>query len=131
MAATVLLVDDSVTQSFALKLTLSRAGFRVLTASDGHTALKTMGSEKPDVVVADVIMPAMDGYELCRRIKANPDSAQTPVILISGLGETEDQNWRQHAGADMYVGKSADANKLLQAVKEVLERGSETGSAHS
>ena len=120
MSKTVLLVDDSVTQSFALKLALVRAGFRVLTAPDGRTALKTLAAEKPDVVVADVIMPMMDGYELCRQIKDNADSGKTPVILMSGLGETHDQYWRKHAGADLYVAKSADASRLVKAVEDLL-----------
>jgi DNA-binding response OmpR family regulator len=120
MSQTVLLVDDSVTQSFALKLALQRAGYRVLTAPDGRTALKMITAETPDLVVADVIMPMMDGYELCRQIKDAPATAQTPVILMSGLGETHDQYWRKHAGADLYVAKSADASKLVRAVEDLL-----------
>jgi DNA-binding response OmpR family regulator len=120
MRQTVLLVDDSVTQSFALKLALQRAGFRVLTAPDGRTALKMIGAETPDLVVADVIMPMMDGYELCRQIKDTAVTANTPVILMSGLGETHDQYWRKHAGADLYVAKTADAAKLVKAVEDLL-----------
>jgi DNA-binding response OmpR family regulator len=120
MRQTVLLVDDSVTQSFALKLALQRAGFRVLTAPDGRTALKMIAAEVPDLVVADVIMPMMDGYELCRQIKDNAPTANTPVILMSGLGETHDQYWRKHAGADLYVAKTADASKLVKAVEDLV-----------
>jgi len=109
MSKTVLLVDDSVTQSFALKLALVRAGFRVLTAPDGRTALKTLAAEKPDVVVADVIMPMMDGYELCRQIKDNAESGKTPVILMSGLGETHDQYWRKHAHSKHSESKDSES----------------------
>ncbi|MBV8163394.1 MAG: response regulator [Candidatus Eremiobacteraeota bacterium] len=120
MSTTVLLVDDSVTQSFHLKLALVRAGFKVLTASDGRSALKALDSDPIDVVLADVIMPMMDGYELCRQIKDNPKHAKLPVILMSALGETHDQYWRQHAGADLYVAKSADAGKLVKAIEDLL-----------
>ena len=120
MSKTVLLVDDSVTQSFALKLALVRAGYKVLTASDGRTALKIVSADSPDVVVADVIMPMMDGYELCRQIKDSPTSGKIPVILMSGLGETHDQYWRKHAGADFYIAKSSDATKLVKAVEDLL-----------
>ena len=120
MSTTVLLVDDSVTQSFHLKLALVRAGFKVLTASDGRSALKALDSDPIDVVLADVIMPMMDGYELCRQIKDSPESSTTPVILMSGLGETHDQYWRKHAGADLYVAKSADASRLVKAVEDLL-----------
>jgi chemotaxis family two-component system response regulator PixH len=65
-------------------------------------------------------MPMMDGYELCRQIKDNADSSKTPVILMSGLGETHDQYWRKHAGADLYVAKSADASRLVKAVEDLL-----------
>lgn len=120
MSKTVLLVDDSVTQSFHLKLALVRGGFKVLTAVDGRTALKSLASDKVDVVLADVIMPMMDGYELCRQIKDNPKYAKIPVILMSALGETHDQYWRQHAGADLYVAKTADATKLIKAMEDLL-----------
>jgi DNA-binding response OmpR family regulator len=117
---TVLLVDDSVTQSFHLKLALVRAGFKVLTASDGRSALKALDTEPVNVVLADVIMPMMDGYELCRQIKDNTKHAKLPVILMSALGETHDQYWRQHAGADLYVAKTADAAKLIKAIEDLL-----------
>lgn len=128
MSKTVLLVDDSVTQSFALKLALVRAGYKVLTAADGRTALKIVSAENPDVIIADVIMPMMDGYELCRQIKDDPKSGKTPVILMSGLGETHDQYWRKHAGADLYIAKSSDASKLVKAVEDLLD-GSPAGDA--
>lgn len=120
MSSTVLLVDDSVTQSFHLKLALVRAGFKVLTASDGRSALKALEVDPVDVVLADVIMPMMDGYELCRQIKDNPKHAKIPVILMSALGETHDQYWRQHAGADLYVAKTADAGKLVKAIEDLI-----------
>ena len=120
MSSTVLLVDDSVTQSFHLKLALVRAGFKVLTASDGRSALKALDTDQVDVVLADVIMPMMDGYELCRQIKDSPKHGKLPVILMSALGETHDQYWRQHAGADLYVAKTADAGKLIKAIEDLL-----------
>jgi len=120
MSKTVLLVDDSVTQSFHLKLALVRAGFKVLTAADGRSALKALDTDNVDVVLADVIMPMMDGYELCRQIKDNATHAKLPVILMSALGETHDQYWRQHAGADLYVAKTADAGKLIKAIEDLL-----------
>ncbi len=120
MSKTVLLVDDSVTQSFHLKLALVRAGFKVVTAADGRSALKHLDSENVDVVLADVIMPMMDGYELCRQIKDSPKHGKLPVILMSALGETHDQYWRQHAGADLYVAKTADASKLIKAIEDLL-----------
>lgn len=120
MSKTVLLVDDSVTQSFHLKLALVRAGFKVLTAVDGRSALKALDLEPVDLVLADVIMPMMDGYELCRQIKDSSKHAKLPVILMSALGETHDQYWRQHAGADLYVAKTADAGKLIKAIEDLL-----------
>jgi DNA-binding response OmpR family regulator len=120
VSKTVLLVDDSVTQSFHLKLALVRAGFKVLTAADGRSALKALDTEPVNVVLADVIMPMMDGYELCRQIKDNSKHAKLPVILMSALGETHDQYWRQHAGADLYVAKTADAGKLIKAIEDLL-----------
>jgi DNA-binding response OmpR family regulator len=122
VSRTVLLVDDSVTQSFHLKLALVRAGFKVITASDGRSALKALDTEEVDVVLADVIMPMMDGYELCRQIKDHPKHGTTPVVLMSALGETHDEYWRQHAGADLYVAKTADAAKLVKTLEDLLAK---------
>jgi len=99
---------------------LTRAGYRVVTGSDGRSALKKIAAEHPDLVIADVIMPSMDGYELCRRIKDDPQSSSLPVILVSGLGDTHDQYWRKQARADLYLAKSADSEKLLKAVEDLL-----------
>jgi len=120
LSKTVLLVDDSLTQSFHLKSALVAAGFRVLTAANGEAALKTLNTETADIILADVIMPKMDGYELCRRIKDDPKRSKTPVILMSALGETKDEYWRDKAGADLYFAKTADTGKLLQAIEKLL-----------
>ncbi len=120
MAKTVLLVDDSMTQAFSIKLSLERAGYRALGAIDGQTALNVLANELPDIVVTDVIMPKMDGYELSRTIKGNPGLARIPVIVMSMLGETTDPSWQAHAGADLYISKTLDTSRLVQAVEQLL-----------
>ncbi|MDQ2816794.1 MAG: response regulator [Candidatus Eremiobacteraeota bacterium] len=120
MPHTILLVDDSVVQSFALKVRLERAGYRVLAAPNGARALEIIADEPVDLVISDVLMPSMDGYELCRRIKADPASAKIPIIVVSALGETTDPNWRETSGADRYLPKPLDHEQLGSVIQTLL-----------
>ncbi|MBC5827760.1 MAG: response regulator [Candidatus Eremiobacteraeota bacterium] len=122
MSKTVLVVDDSAVQAMSLKMALENAGYRVLSAHDGKAALESVLNERPDVVITDVIMPVMDGYELSRQLKDNELTKNIPVIIISGLGETSDPYWRRHADADAYLSKTVGIERLLKTVRETLEK---------
>lgn len=103
-------------------MALENAGYRVLSAHDGKAALESVLNERPDVVITDVIMPVMDGYELSRQLKDNELTKNIPVIIISGLGETSDPYWRRHADADAYLSKTVGIERLLKTVRETLEK---------
>ena len=121
-ATRVLIVEDSATQAAALAVLLEREGFETLVARRAERALELLGAERVDVVLSDVIMPGMDGYELCRRIKAVSAWAEIPVVLLTSLTDPLAIVRGLESGADHYVTKPYDPAGLLSRVRLVLER---------
>ncbi|MBC5824429.1 MAG: response regulator [Candidatus Eremiobacteraeota bacterium] len=120
MPKTVLVVDDSATQRAHLKAVLEQEGYTVVTLCDGPAALETIQAQPPDLVLADVLMTPMDGYELCRQIKSSPATQKTPVILISTLGKPTDNYWAQYSQVDAYLTKTADPSQMLETIRRLL-----------
>jgi cyclic di-GMP phosphodiesterase len=108
----VLVVDDEAANLRLLKTMLTREGFSVVTASDGDEALAMVASEQPDLVVMDVLMPKLSGYDVCERIKLNPATRLTPVVLITALHEREDRIRGINVGADDFLTKPVDPHEL-------------------
>lgn len=115
----VLVVDDLAANVRLLEAVLSPKGFRVATASSGEEALAVLGREHPDLVLLDVVMPGMDGYEVCRRIRRDPATAFLPVIMITASGE-EQKIGALEAGADDFVNKPFDQAELLARVRSLV-----------
>lgn len=116
-----LVVDDSATSRTLERNILKTAGYDVLTAVDGEEALKILKSEDIDLVVSDVEMPLLDGFELTSRIRGNAAFEKTPVILVTSLGSEEDKAKGAEAGADAYIVKGAfDQDELLKTVGRLL-----------
>lgn len=118
----VLVVEDSATQAAALAVLLEREGYETLIARRAERALEMLGVERVDIVLSDVLMPGMDGYELCRRIKGVPERAELPVVLLTSLTDPLAIVRALEAGADHYVTKPYDPEGLLSRVRLVLER---------
>ena len=112
----ILVVDDLAQNVRLLEAVLSPKGFRVAAASSGEQALDVLSKERPDVVVLDILMPGMDGYEVCRRIRQDPGTAFLPVIMITASGE-EEKIRAIEAGADDFVSKPFDQAELLARVR--------------
>lgn len=121
-ATRILLVEDSATQAAALAVLLEREGFETLVARRAERALETMRTTSVDLVLSDVLMPGMDGYELCRRIKQVPEWAEIPVVLLTSLTDPLAIVRGLESGADHYVTKPYDPAGLLSRVRLVLER---------
>jgi two-component system, sensor histidine kinase and response regulator len=122
MSSRVLVVDDSPTQLEALRDVLARAGFDVRTAQQGVAALETLRAGGIDLVVSDVMMPGMTGYELCRRIKDEYGADDAPpVILLTSLSDPRDIVRGLESGADGYVTKPYEPEQLISRVARVLE----------
>jgi DNA-binding response OmpR family regulator len=119
MAQTVLVVDDETMVSEVVGKYLRREGFDVVTAEDGETALAAAQKHKPDLVVLDLMLPKLDGLEVCRRLRAR---SQVPVIMLTARGEELDRIIGLELGADDYLAKPFSPRELVARVKAVLRR---------
>ena len=120
--STVLVVEDSVTQREMIEDLLKGSGITVKTAGDGVEALEQMQGNCPDIVVMDIVMPRMNGYELCRRIKTDPKTERVPVVMCSSKGEEFDRYWGMKQGADAYIAKPFQPQELVGTVKQLLRK---------
>lgn len=129
----ILIVDDDLDLLQMMGLVLSRAGFQVLKADDGLTGLQIALDTMPDLVISDVMMPNMDGMEMCRRLRSQPQTRHIPLILLSALGDTDNVLKGFQMGADDYVSKPVNPKELVARVTAVLNRASITRpmAAHS
>ncbi|HIK30170.1 MAG TPA: response regulator [Oscillatoriales cyanobacterium M59_W2019_021] len=121
----VLVIEDSVTQREMISNLLRGSGLTVIEASDGVEALETIQrslpeGKLPDLVVLDIVMPRMNGYEVCRRLKADPKTQHVPVVMCSSKGEEFDRYWGMKQGADAYVAKPFQPTELVGTVKQML-----------
>ena len=118
----ILVVDDEIYIVHILEFSLTMEGYSVLTASDGEEALKLIDSERPDLIVLDIMMPKIDGYEVCRRLRQDEQFTDLPVILLSAKGRPIDREAGLQAGANDYITKPFSPRKLLGKISELLER---------
>jgi len=119
--STVLVVDDSQTVRQMIKDLLHKAGLDVLEATDGAGAQQMIQQgNSPDIVVTDIVMPKMNGYELCRWVKTNPGTQGIPVVICSSKGEEFDRYWGMKQGADAYIAKPFRPVEMVETVKQLL-----------
>ncbi len=116
----ILVADDSPAQRQMIADLLSENGFSVTTANDGMEALDKVAQSPPDLIILDVIMPQINGYEVCRRLKADPKTSHIPVILCSTKSTQVDHYWGLKQGADAYVVKPFPPNELIGTVKQLF-----------
>jgi chemosensory pili system protein ChpA (sensor histidine kinase/response regulator) len=116
----VMIVDDSLTVRRITSRLLVREGFDVLTARDGVDALELLQRESPDVILLDIEMPRMDGFEFTRTIKGNPTSARIPIVMITSRTAEKHRNHARELGVDLYLGKPFQEEELLRHLREML-----------
>jgi len=120
MTAKILVVDDDATNRELLQEFLVAEGLEVATAPDGRSSLEAFARLEPDLVLLDVNMPFVDGFEVCRRLKSNPETRLTPVVLVTALSATDDRVRGIKVGADGFLSKPVDHSELLAHVRSLL-----------
>jgi two-component system cell cycle response regulator len=120
MTARVLVVDDIPSNIKLLEARLAAEYFEVDSAPNGVDALTKIGAHEPDIVLLDVMMPGMDGFEVCRRIKSNPKTAHIPVVMVTALDQTSDRVAGLDAGADDFLTKPVDDAALFARVRSLV-----------
>ena len=117
----VLVVDDSPTVRKTVQLTLQRERIRVVTAGDGLSALAAVADEQPDLILLDIMLPRMDGYNICQVIRKNMAYRDLPIIMLSGKDGLFDKMRGKLAGSTEYMTKPFDSGELAQTVKRYLD----------
>ena len=120
MSARVLVVDDILPNVKLLEAKLSSEYYDVLTATSGDEALRKVDNDSPDIILLDVMMPGMDGFEVCRRIKDNPAHAHIPVVMVTALTDSEDKVRGLEAGADDFLSKPVNDTALMARVRSLV-----------
>ena len=117
----VLVVDDSPTVRKIVQLTLQRERIRVVTAGDGLSALAAVADEQPDLILLDIMLPRMDGYNICQVVRKNMAYRDMPIIMLSGKDGLFDRMRGKLAGSTEYITKPFDSTELVQTVKRHLD----------
>ena len=116
----VLVVDDSPTDRQLVTMLLQKQGYEVTTAVDGEDALEKVAAERPPLIVLDIILPKMNGFQVCRHLKTAEETRGIKVILVSSKNQESDKFWGLKQGADDYIGKPYQDADLLAAVARQL-----------
>ena len=128
MPKKILAVDDERHIVRLVEVNLQRAGYDVVTAFDGREALEKVKAENPDLIVLDVMMPYMDGFEVLKTLKADPSTAEIPVIMLTAKAQDADVFRGWQSGVDCYLTKPFNPMELLTFVKRIFDSMRTTGS---
>ena len=116
----VLIVDDSPTETYKFKEMLEKHGFDIITADNGADGVAVARQEKPDVVLMDVVMPGLNGFQATRQLSKGPDTQHIPVIIVTTKDQETDKVWGRRQGASDYLTKPVDEQVLLDTIKRVM-----------
>lgn len=119
MANVILVIEDDPDQRRLMERTLATAGYRILTASDGQTGFETALAIQPKLIILDVMMPRMNGYQTARALKQNAATASVPILMVTTKQEPADQFWSSQAGADAFLTKPVDIAELIKVVGQL------------
>ena len=119
LLGTILIVEDSLSEMELMSHYLRESGFLVLNATGAKQGLEVALEQKPNVILTDVVMPGMSGFELCRSLKKNPVTQKIPIIICTSQNEEIDRLWGMKQGADAYITKPFSREQLIQSVKSI------------
>ena len=122
MGIKILVTEDSATILQMLKGTLSEAGYEVIAASDGQQALDLARTEKPDLIMLDVMLPKIDGYKVCRMLKFDERYKAIPIIMLTGRTKESDEQTGLEVGANAYIKKPFQPETIIEKIKELLTK---------
>ena len=131
MSDRILVADDSQGIRDLLQMSLESLGYTVVLAEDGESALERIDEARPDLMIIDVMMPKVNGFQICRRVKSNPETKETPVILLTAKVQEEDVFWGHDCGADEYITKPFKTDHLEAKVDHLLRRRREEAAART
>ncbi|BAZ17863.1 response regulator receiver, CheY [Calothrix sp. NIES-4071] len=120
MLSTILIVEDSPSELELMSHYLKESGYTVIQATGAKEALQKAAAQKPDIIVTDVVMPGMSGFELCRALKRNPNTEKVPIVVCSSKNQEIDRLWAMRQGADAYITKPYTRDELLLAIKSLF-----------
>lgn len=120
MDKTILVVDDSPTEIHILKGIIEKGGYSVISAGDGESGIEEAKSSRPDLILMDVVMPGLNGFQATRQLNRAPETADIPVILVTTKDQETDRAWGLRQGAKEYVVKPVTPEELLKKIKSVL-----------
>jgi len=117
--AKVLIVDDSPTETYKLTGILEKNGHSVITASNGEEGVSTAKKQRPDLVLMDIVMPGLNGFQATRQLSKAPETSHIPVIIVTTKDQETDRVWGMRQGAKAYLTKPIDEKALLETIKKV------------
>lgn len=118
----ILIVEDEESLLKLESILLTTRGYKVSGVTDGLKAMEAIEKERPDLVLLDIMIPGIDGFEVCRRIKANPATASLPVIMLTAKKSSADQARGVESGADAYITKPFKSGKIIELVEGLLKK---------
>lgn len=121
MKKTILIVDDELPFVETVKASLEFEGYEIVAVHDGQTGLEKAREIKPDLILLDVMMPKMNGYQVCRELKQSDETKGVPIIVLTAKAQESDKYWGKEVGADEYITKPFEMDELLEKIKSLLK----------
>ena len=124
----ILVVEDDPSASRLVGYTLEQEGYQVITASDGLEGVRKARDEHPDLIILDIMLPGLDGYEVCQQLRKEPETAKLPILMLSAKAREIDKDTGLKIGADDYLAKPADPSTIIAKVKTLLASRLDVGA---
>jgi len=124
MSKMILVVEDDPNSSMFVQYTLEQEGYQVVSVKNGLDGLKKAEDEHPDLIILDVMLPGLDGYEVCSRLRLKPETTNLPILMFSAKTRQDDKDAGLRVGANDYLGKPADPSEIRAKVAAVLGNAS-------
>ncbi|MGC1951299.1 MAG: response regulator [Gammaproteobacteria bacterium] len=118
--ATILVVDDSSTDTYRYQKMLEGYGYRIITAANGQDGIKKAQLERPQIILMDIVMPGMSGFQATRQIARNPQTADSPIIIVSNKNQESDRAWALWQGARDYIVKGSSEENIMEKIQSIL-----------